>query len=389
MSEPLSDQKGEGMVTPVQENDNGREAGVGTEPAGELHPPDKSSQRPIRIPKFLILESTNCCMLQCKGCGATQHDFRKGFMSLDFYKSMVDSAARDGLQDKTIIMAWANGEPLMHPEIMEMMEYTTQRGFRTYITTNGMIWNERLFRWMLHEPKHYQLIFSLDGLWDRGNIVKARPGSDEARIRKTIEGVLALKRETGSRMDVLVKIVERGQDHEEIERYIDYWLRQEGLSCVVVGKMLDSSMKTDDMRLFPCQYPDESFFLVRWDGTPTLCMYQQDMMNKQVRPMRKIEAGESIIEYFNTGVYKQFHDEQEQGIFRAPCNTCSVAYTGTGWKGTVQFRDPKLLQQPIYYRADFYNQFFSLTDNPRSDTWYGYHSPMEGREWLRGDDPSS
>lgn len=339
----------------------------------------------IRIPKFLILESTNCCQLSCKGCGATQSDFKKGFMDVAFYKSMVDSAARDNLQDKTIIMCWANGEPLLHLDLLEMLRYTTEKGFKTYVTTNGMIWNESLFQWMMHEPLYYQHIFSLDGLWDRGNIEKARPGSNEACIRNTIESFLLLKKKTKSNLDVLVKIVERGQDFAEIEAYIDYWIRQEGLNCVVVGKML-STFDTERMRLFPCQYPDETFMLVRWDRTPTLCMYNPHMMNEQARPMRKIEFGESIIEYFNTGMYKTFHDEQAEGIFRPPCNTCGIAYTGTGWRGTMRFRDPKLLQQTIYTGTDYYNSFFSLEEKVRPPSWYGQTKFIEdpsGRDWLK------
>lgn len=339
----------------------------------------------VRIPKFLILESTDCCNLRCKGCGSTQSDFPKGFMDPEFYRSMVDSAARDGLQDKTIIMCWANGEPLLHPDLLDMLKYTTLKGFKTYVTTNGMIWNKPLFDWMMNEPRYYQHIFSLDGLWNRGNIEKARPGSDEKRIRGNIEGFLELKKLHKSKLDVLVKIVERGQDFAEIEAYIDYWLRQEGLDCVVVGKML-STFDTEGMRLFPCQYPDEIFMLVRWDRTPTLCMYNPHMMNEQVRPMRKIEKNESILEYFNTGVYAQFHEDQERGIFRPPCNTCGIAYTGTGWRGQMKFRDPKLLQQTIYTGVDYYNSTFSLVDKPRPASWYGpvkFEEAGDSRSWLK------
>jgi len=338
-----------------------------------------------RIPKFLILESTNCCNLKCKGCGATQADFVKGFMDPEFYRSMVDSAARDGLQDKTIIMCWANGEPLLHPDLLDMLKYTTLRGFKTYVTTNGTLWDQDLFQWMMHEPRYYQHIFSLDGLWGRGNIEKARPGSDEARIRKTIEGFLLLKKLSNSSLDVLIKIVERGQDFAEIEAYIDYWLRQEGINCVVVGKML-STFDTEGMRLFPCQYPDETFMLVRWDRTPTLCMYNPHMMNEQARPMRKIEPNESILEYFNSGVYAQFHEDQERGIFRPPCNTCGIAYTGTGWRGSMKFRDPKLLQETIYVGVDYYNTTLSLVDKPRPASWYGptkFEQDPTSRGWLK------
>ncbi len=341
-----------------------------------------------RVPKFITLEITNCCQLKCKGCYSDQDVYPKGYMRKEFFKSIIDKASAEGLQDKTIIVPYANGEPLLHKDLLECLRYTTAHGFKTYVTTNGMIWDTELFRFMLTEPLYYQTIFSLDGMWDRGNVSKARPGSNEARIRTTIEGFLKLKAHYNSRLDVFVKMVERGQDFAEQEAYIDYWLRQKGLSCVIVGKML-STFDTEGMRLYPCQYPDDTFLLIRWNEQPTLCMYNPHIMNEQARPMRKMHEGEGIVEYFNSDVYKEFHEEQAEGKFKGPCATCGIAYTGTGWRGTLHFRDPSLLRDPIYYREDYYNKTFSLVNKARPDEWYGY-TPLgaapRGREWIKGGD---
>jgi organic radical activating enzyme len=338
-----------------------------------------------RIPKFLTLETTNCCQLKCKECHSTQDVYPKGYMRKEFFKSMIDRAASEGLQDKTIIVPYANGEPTLHPDLLEMLQYTTKKGFKTYVTTNGMIKDTELFRFMLQEPLYYQTIFSLDGLWGKGNVVKARPGSNEDRIRDTIESFLKLKSFYKSNLDVFVKMVERGQDFAEQEAYIDYWLRQEGLSCVIVGKML-SQFQTEGMRLYPCQYPDDTFMLIRWNEQPTLCMYNPAIMNEQVRPMRKIGPKEGIVEYFNSDVYKDFHEEQARGEFKGPCATCGIAYTGTGWKGILKFRDQNLYQGIVFYKEDYYNKFFSLVDKQRPDAWYGYTKLGEaprGRDWLK------
>jgi len=352
-------------------------------PEGSLS--DLSAPRAKRIPKFITLELTNLCQLKCKGCYSDQDTYPKGFMKPEFFRSVIDRAADEGLQDKTIIVPYANGEPLLHPKLLELLRYTTAKGFKTYVTTNGMIKDIELFRFMLTQPLYYQTIFSLDGLWNRGNVPLARPGSVETRIRDTIESFLKMKLLYKSSLDVFVKMVERGQDFAEQEAYIDYWLRQEGLSCVIVGKMLNS-FETEGMRLFPCQYPDDTFLLIRWNEQPTLCMYNPHVMNEQVRPMPKLGPDQGIVDYFNSGVYKEFHEEQARGEFRGPCATCGIAYTGTGWKGQINFRDPKLLQEPIFYREDFYNRFFSLVDKARPNSWYGW-TPLgdepRGREWLR------
>jgi len=327
----------------------------------------------MRVPKFVTLESTNICQLKCLGCGSTQNDYPKGFMDYEFFEAMVDQTSRmpiDPLTGKRpILVPYANGEPLLHPHITDLMEYVLEKGLDTYITSNGMVWDENLYRMLFSYPNYYQHIFSLDGM-DAQVQELARPGSNYNRVLLSVLKARELKVLKGWEGDLMVKICDRGQDFETIERYIDYWLCH-GIDAVIVGKML-SNFDTGGMRRFPCQYSDAQFMLIRWDQRPTLCMYGQEMMNKQPRPMPKITKDTDILEFYNSGVYQEFREEQARGIFRAPCDTCGVAYTGSGWSGKIRFRNPNLQQKEIFYRADYYNQFFSLKEKARPNAYYGY-----------------
>lgn len=321
----------------------------------------------MKTPKFVALEITSRCQLQCKGCFSSNEDYSKGDMEPKFFYSVIDRMSKD-----MILNPYANGEPLLHPNVLDFVKYATERGIRHYITTNGMIWNESLFTYMLeHFPTSYQIVFSLDGLWGSPSIELARPGSNEERIRKNIEGFLALKKKLGSKLTVMVKICERGQDFEEIENYISYWLKQEGINAVIVGKLFDN-FATGGMRMYPCQYSDNVFMLVRWDRKAVVCMYHPRVMNEGLLPIGHLDYDTPIVEFYNNPAYTAFREAQARGEFPVPCKTCGISYTGTGSKGIIHFRNKELIQAPIHYRFDHYNSFFSLEDNSRPDSWYGY-----------------
>lgn len=324
----------------------------------------------MRTPKFVALEITSRCQLRCKGCFSTPQDYPKGDMEERFFQSVIDRMD----PERMLLNPYANGEPLLHPHVCEMVEYATARGVKNYITTNGMIFNRRLFTHILEHPDLcYQLIFSLDGLWEARSrsIELARPGSSRERIRTTIERTLELKKQMNSPLDIMVKICERGQDHEEIERYVSYWLQQEGISAVIVGRLF-TSFSTEGFRIFPCQYSDDQFMLIRWDQTARMCMYHPGVMNGGLLPIGRLDEKTPLLEFYNNPAYRSFREAQALGNFPEPCATCGISYTGSGIRGSVYFRSPTLEQREIFFRQDHYNTFYSLVEKRKPDGSYGY-----------------
>jgi hypothetical protein len=324
----------------------------------------------MKSPKFVALETTSRCQLKCKGCFSSPEDYSKGDMNPSFFRSVIDR-----MDPKTQwLNPYANGEPLLHPEILSFIKYATEKNIKNYITTNGMIFNEKLFEFILKNSSLcYQLIFSLDGIWDwkSRSIELARPGSIRERIKDTIFSVLEMKRLLKSDLTIMVKICERGQDYEEIENYISYWLSQEGISAVIVGKIFDS-FNTEGLRIYPCQYSDDQFMLIRWDQTAVMCMYHPEVMSKGLLPIGKLDFTTPLLEFYNNKAYTDFRAQQALGNFPHPCKTCGISYTGNGIRGSVKFRNPSLLQREIFYRKDHYNSFFSLIDNRKPDETYGW-----------------
>lgn len=317
----------------------------------------------VLVPKQIITEVSRTCNLRCVGCpiNADSHTGRAVFMDVDYFKSIVDR-----IDFQVVLIPWMNGEPLMHPDYHEMVKYVTDRKIPMYITTNGHFWNEELFDHITDDTSCYQIIFSLDGLPGSKSIKAARPGSNPDRVVDTICGFLNMRDRKSAKIDVAVKIVQRGQDWEEVEDYILYWLDR-GVSYVCEGRML--SEHTDSpMRRYPCQYFDNNFMVIRHDGELVLCAYNSDVVNNGANPLFTLDRETPLLDAYNDPRYQKYRDLQRKGTYVGPCVNCGFAYTGQGMDGTVRFRsDPS---KEIFYRRDYYNSFYSLNDRYKARSYY-------------------
>lgn len=318
-------------------------------------------------PKMIIIEPTSRCNLKCKFCPSVEDNAPKGInIDVDFFKSIIDRAAIEfpGVS----LVPWLNGEPLLHPRYTEMMKYIASKNLKYYITTNGTIWNEELFQ-HLTDPDStcYQVIVSLDGLYEQ-SAKAARPGTDFKKVTDTIERLMQLKKDKKSKMDLAVKICRRGQDYEEVEDYVEYWIKK-GIDYVCVGNALTEINETS-MRHYPCQYSDNNFMEVRADGHMIVCSYNEGCVNDYKLSPGFLNSTESLLEAYNNKKYTEFRTNQANGIFNDPCDKCGFAYTGKGFYGKVKLRSSDLPE--LWYHSDYYNHFYSLTKNWKDEKFYSH-----------------
>ena len=124
------------------------------------------------------------------------------------------------------------------------------------------------------------------------------------------------------------------------------------------------------MRIFPCQYSDNEFMIIKYDGRITACAYNDEMTNIHKHQMGRMDYTTPLLELYNSEKLLSFRTEQRAGRFNDICAHCGFAYTGFGFRGIVTFRDPKLDLPKVYYHRDYYNSFFSLVDKGRPDSYY-------------------
>ena len=129
-----------------------------------------------RYPLVLMLEPLFRCNLACAGCGKIQHPnsvLKRNLAAEECFQAVEECGAP--------MVSIPGGEPLLHPEIHEIVEGLVERKKYIYLCTNAILLEEHLDRFT---PSKY-LTFSvhLDGLQEEHDRAVCRDGIYEVAVR--------------------------------------------------------------------------------------------------------------------------------------------------------------------------------------------------------------
>jgi len=115
------------------------------------------------FPIYLLLEPVSACNLRCPFCHQIDDDFTSnqqmmGKMDLSLFKKIIDEAHDGGTQAVTLT---CRGEPTLHPQIGEMLEYCSGKFIELKMNTNATRLNEKLIHKILKSGMT-ELVFSVD-----------------------------------------------------------------------------------------------------------------------------------------------------------------------------------------------------------------------------------
>src|SRR5213079_1322453 len=91
-----------------------------------------------RRPLHSSLYVTDRCNLACAHC--TEYDNSRHHPNLEALKQRISKIRELG----TMRMALVGAEPLVHPNIVEIVRYCRELGFATSLTTNGFLLTRKL-----------------------------------------------------------------------------------------------------------------------------------------------------------------------------------------------------------------------------------------------------
>ncbi len=191
-----------------------------------------------RYPLVLMLEPLFRCNLACAGCGKIQypaHVLKMDLSPEDCFKAVEECGAP--------MVSIPGGEPLMHPQIGEIVEGLAARKKYIYLCTNALLLKEKIG---LFKPSKY-LTFSvhLDGEREHHDFSVCREGGYEAAIEGVKE---ALAR--GFRVTTNTTLFD-GADPNSVRAFFD-----EMMELGVEGMMLSPGYSYD-------KAPDQKHFLGR------------------------------------------------------------------------------------------------------------------------------
>ena len=85
----------------------------------------------------VYIEITNVCNMSCSFCHG--HSRKKKFMTLNEFEQILDK-----LEGQTKYVYYhLMGEPLLHPQLTDFIKASSKKGFRSVITTNGTLLNQK------------------------------------------------------------------------------------------------------------------------------------------------------------------------------------------------------------------------------------------------------
>jgi cyclic pyranopterin phosphate synthase len=143
-------------------------------------------------PEYVYLTLTAHCNLRCKGCRYGR-DFMPGE---ELPLGIVREALEDIKAANFEIVRLYGGEPLVHRDIVKIVEYCTELGLRTYLTTNGMALRQKADE--LYDAGLRRIQVGLYGMGEHYDEYVQRKN----RFGRLEEGVAYLRERYGNEIDL-------------------------------------------------------------------------------------------------------------------------------------------------------------------------------------------
>lgn len=174
-------------------------------------------------PLHLDVESTNTCNMKCAHCAAAADHWgggQKGFMDFSLFQSIIDQAASAGV---CCVKFSLRGEPLLHPGLMDMIDYTIHSGIMDcYFNTNGMLLDEGMCEKIV-QSRLPRISVSVDG-WDEKSYCRIRRGGDYERVCTHIRRLRDVRDHAGSVLPrIRIQAVLTPEMEEHRGRYTAQW----------------------------------------------------------------------------------------------------------------------------------------------------------------------
>ncbi len=292
-----------------------------------------------RFPPMVQLTITNSCQLDCYHCpqqvyARSEHNDGSQ-MSLALLRKIANEMQG---HPHSALRIFARGEPLLHPDIGEMVRIAKQEARLPVVSliTNGIRLRGGLAEGFIRDGLDVVEV-SLDALTEE-SYRKVRPlAGKQVRERRTpfyaiVENVLeyvALRDRLNPSCKIVVSIIDQPQVGQEVDAFIQKW--QKLVDRVLRRKFHSFQGRVDGIPLPEKRHPCRvlwSRFNVHSNGDVPLCY--NDWKNEEILGNLS-DSGTTIEALWHHPVYERYRELHRQQVYPGICAGCRD-WTGASWE---------------------------------------------------------
>lgn len=226
------------------------------------------------FPSQINVDATQFCNLACVHCPysvfAKSNSFSGTHLDPNLNKKMVDEVATDGFKYCKYIRYTSNGEPLLHPQIDEILSYAClNSNTKVTLTTNGTLLTEKRIDRLLNNGLH-SIDISIDAFKDE-TYEKIRIKGNLKKTRSNVLNLINRIKNGSYDTKVVVSFVRQELNFNEADDFEKFW-KNEGVDYVIIRKLhsasgskeeIKNTIKINSKKTYrkPCLYPWERFLL--------------------------------------------------------------------------------------------------------------------------------
>lgn len=275
------------------------------------------------FPIHLDIETTNACNLRCPFCAVSHKNwgpYKQGYMDLTLFKRIVDEGVESGLCSIKLSL---RGEPMLHPELFEMIQYAKGKGILDiYFNTNATLLDgyriNRLIDTMLD-----RISISIEGT-TKEVYERSRVGAKFEEVLSNVKALRLIRDRRGLPYPkIRVQTVLLPELEESFPQYVEFWQPIADEVAYVDARLETPSDNHRGLIAdWACPFLWQRMVIL-WDGTLLPCLMHgiSDFSSMSLGNVSKV----SIKEVWQSDTVNQFRELHKSGQAHKleACNRCS------------------------------------------------------------------
>jgi len=231
-----------------------------------------------KVPPKLHIEPTNFCNIKCICCSSRRSSREKGYMDFNLFQKIIDEASKIGVKR---IHLYLHGEPMLHPQIIEMISYIKSKFLSIYFVTNGMLFDREKSKAILQSGVNNDDIFTFSILgYSKEVHERVMKGVDHDKVVKNISDFLILREKFSMKRPAIKCVFGKIPENiHEKDRFIRHW---SNIVDHVETELLSESFrfyKQKETTIVPRKYTCIMLWermMIFWNGDVTICCSDVD-----------------------------------------------------------------------------------------------------------------